>query len=114
MLASLNRMSDADSSDALASGASDTSDMSDMQHDSEPATVSGSGVVLAVNAGEFIVNLQHEPIEALGWPAMTMDFAVAPEVDLSQLSVNDKVMFQLEKRDDKYLITSVHAMQGEM
>jgi len=110
MLASLNRMSDADSSGALGDG----SDMSTMQDD-ESKVISGNGVIQAVNAGEFTLNLQHEPIEALGWPAMTMDFSVDPEVDLSQLSVNDKVMFQLEKRDDKYLITSVHAMnKGEM
>jgi len=107
MLASLNRMSDADSSGALGDGES--------EQGSDSKTVSASGVVKAVNASEFTLNLQHEPIEALGWPAMTMDFSVAEGVDISGLSVDEKVMFQLEKRDDKYLITSVHAMnEGEM
>lgn len=112
MRASINRMSDDDSSDA---SNGETSDMSDMQHDNESKAVSGSGVIKAIKADEFILNLQHEPIDELGWPAMTMDFAVAHDVDIGGLSVNDKVMFQLEKRDDSYLITSVHTMnKGEM
>ncbi len=107
MLASLNRMSDADSSGALGGG--------EAEQDSESKTISASGVVKAVNASEFVLNLQHEPIEALGWPAMTMDFSVAEDVDISGLAVDEKVMFQLEKRDESYLIISVHAMnEGEM
>ena len=58
------------------------------------------------------LNLQHEPIEDLGWPAMTMDFSVAQGVNLGDLSVDDNVMFQLEQRNDRYLITSVHKMDA--
>jgi Cu/Ag efflux protein CusF len=43
---------------------------------------------------------------------MTMDFSVAEGVDISDLSVDDNVMFQLEQRDDRYLITSVHKMDA--
>ncbi len=89
-------------------------DMSDMQ-DAEGSMdagkkVSGSGVVKMVMSEQRKLNLQHEPIEDLGWPAMTMDFAVADGVDISGLSVDDNVMFQMEQRDDRYLITSVHKM----
>ena len=90
-------------------------DMSDMQdtEKSEMVTVkkvSGSGVVKMIMSEDRKLNLQHEPIEDLGWPAMTMDFSVADGVEISGLSVDDNVMFQLEQRNDRYLITSVHTM----
>ncbi len=102
MRASLNRMSDPQ--DAENSDASDSS----------AKTVSGNGVIQEINADENTVNLKHEAIDALGWPAMTMDFSVMPDVDLSKLSVNEGVMFQLEKHGDSYMITAIHSMEGEM
>jgi membrane fusion protein, copper/silver efflux system len=92
-------------------------DMGDMQGADEPEInvdkiVSGSGVVKMILAADRKLNLQHEPIEDLGWPAMTMDFTVADGVDLSGLTIEDDVMFQLEQRDDRYLITSVHKMNA--
>ncbi len=102
MRASLNRMSDP--RDAENSDASDSS----------AKTVSGNGVIQEINADENTVNLKHEAIDALGWPAMTMDFSVMPDVDLSKLSVNEGVMFQLEKHGDSYMITAIHSMEGEM
>lgn len=90
-------------------------DMSDMQDAEESIKVSGSGVVKMVMSEDRKLSLQHEPIEDLGWPAMTMDFSVAEGVDISGLSIDDNIMFQLEQRNDRYLITSVHKMnKGEM
>jgi Cu(I)/Ag(I) efflux system membrane fusion protein len=100
MRASLNRMSDDQNGDG-----------SDMTQDEPSKIVSGTGVIQSIMADENKINLQHEAIEDLGWPAMTMDFSVADGVDLSQLAVNETVMFQLEERDDKYLVTSIHVME---
>ena len=75
--------------------------------------VAGNGVVKRVRSEQRKLKLQHEPIEALGWPAMSMDFAVADGVDLSDLSVDDIVMVQLQQRDDRYLITSIHIMNTD-
>ena len=100
MRASLNRMSDADSSES-----------SDASTDASKA-VSGNGVIKAINADDNTLNLQHDPIDELGWPAMTMDFSVMADVDLSNLSVEQTIMFQLEKHGDNYMITSVHVMEG--
>ena len=104
MRASLNRMSEQKNNGV--------SDMSEMETEAVLKTVTGSGVIKAVKADENKLNLQHEPIEDLGWAAMTMDFELADDVDISELSVNDKVMFQLQQRDDRYLITSVHKMDA--
>jgi Cu/Ag efflux protein CusF len=91
---------------------SDEADMS-MEDKSQSKVVSGNGVIKVVLTDDHKLNLQHEPIEDIGWPAMTMDFAVADDVDISGLSVDDKVMFQLEEKDDRYRITSVHVMNEE-
>lgn len=104
MRASLTRMTEP--------AAEDMSDMQDAEQSKIDSAkkVSGNGVVKMVMSDDRKLNLQHEPIEDLGWPAMTMDFSVADGVDISDLSVDDNVMFQLEQRNDRYLITSVHKM----
>jgi len=84
----------------------------DPSKDEAGTTVSGSGLVKMVMPGDRKLNLQHEPIKDLGWPAMTMDFSVADGVDISGLSSDDNIMFQLEERNDRYLITSVHKMDA--
>lgn len=100
MRASLNRMSDADSTES-SDGSADVS-----------KAVSGNGVIKAINVDDNTLNLQHDPIDELGWPAMTMDFSVMGDVDLSGLSVEQTIMFQLEKHGDNYMIMSVHVMEG--
>ncbi len=107
MRASLTRMSEP--------AAEDKSAMQDAEEAKIDAgkKVAGNGVVKMVMSEQRKLKLQHEPIEALGWPAMSMDFAVADGVDLSDLSVDDIVMFQLQQRDDRYLITSIHIMNTD-
>ena len=51
----------------------------------------GSGTVNSVDASGHKVNLTHSPIAALGWPGMTMDFEVAPAVDLRTLQPGARV-----------------------
>lgn len=72
--------------------------------------VMGSGVIKAFKSNENKINLQHEPIDELGWPSMTMDFVLDTGVSVDGLSINDNVMFHLEQRDDRYLVTAIHKM----
>jgi Cu/Ag efflux protein CusF len=60
----------------------------------------GTGTVTAVNAAQRKVGLQHEPIPAIGWPAMTMELAVAPAVNLQGLQPGSRINFSLEKGPD--------------
>lgn len=107
MRASLSRMSKADNDS--------NSDMSTMESESHAMTISAVGVIKAIKPKEHKLNLQHDPIEELGWPAMIMDFKVIDDIDISKFSIDDVVMFELEKRDSHYLITSVHKTnKGEM
>lgn len=63
----------------------------------QPGAAGTTGLVNAVNPAKRLVNLSHGPIAALGWPAMTMDFVVAPGVDLNAVKPGDPVVFTIGK-----------------
>src|SRR6266567_1680433 len=42
----------------------------------------GTGTVNSIDTAGLKINVTHAPIPAIGFPAMTMDFGVAPKVDL--------------------------------
>ena len=72
------------------------------------ASAGATGKVNSVDAKKHVVNLTHGPIPSLGWPAMTMDFGVAPAIDLGAVKPGDTIAFTVGK-DAKgmYLIDSV-------
>ena len=73
----------------------------------------GTGTVNTVDAAARTVNLSHGPIAALGWPAMTMDFAVAPGVDLQSLTPGTRVDFRIEHTEgNRYVIQSLKPAHG--
>ncbi|WP_225890120.1 copper-binding protein [Indioceanicola profundi] len=57
--------------------------------------VVGTGTVKGLDAAKGTVKLAHDPIPALKWPAMVMDFKVAKDVDLGSLSAGQQVEFAL-------------------
>jgi Cu(I)/Ag(I) efflux system membrane fusion protein len=71
----------------------------------------GTGVLREIRANENKVNMQHDPIPALGWPEMTMDFTVKPDVSLEGLEAGNMVEFELEEGDDGYVITLIRQRQ---
>ncbi len=96
MRASLMRMSDA------------PNNSTDGSMESKPKVVTGTGVITALKPEQRKLTIQHEAVSELGWPAMTMDFGLAEDVDLSGLAPDEAVMFQLEERNERYLITAIH------
>ncbi len=56
-----------------------------------------TGVVNSVDPAGHKINLSHDPIPEIGWPSMTMDFAVAPTVDLSAVKPGSRVDFTMER-----------------
>ena len=72
-----------------------------------------TGTVNSVDASGHKINLTHGPIPALGWPGMTMDFAVAPAVDLRTLKPGTRIDFTIEQGDGgTYEIQSVKPAGG--
>jgi Cu/Ag efflux protein CusF len=68
------------------------------------------GVINTVDAEARSINLTHEPIPDIGWPAMTMDLAVSDSADLSGLEAGTGVSFTLEKGpDDIFRIGTIEA-----
>src|SRR5713101_232668 len=83
--------------------------MNDMKmNDTKKATTaSATGTITAVNPANHKVTFDHGPIPAINWPAMNMEFAVAPSVDLAKLKTGDKVNFTLSGSDGQYTVQSV-------
>ena len=65
--------------------------------DGAQAAAAAVGVVRQVILEAGKVKISHEPIAALGWPAMTMTFRVKDKSVLAGIAVGDKVNFELEK-----------------
>jgi Cu/Ag efflux protein CusF len=69
---------------------------------------SGKGTINQVDAAGGIVNITHEAIPALKWPAMTMDFKVADKKSLSRVRTGQAVSFGLSKDPrDGYVISHI-------
>ncbi len=74
--------------------------------------VMGMGIVNKVFADDRRLNISHEPIEALGWPAMTMDFSLDDNASLEGIKPGSKVHFMLIKDDQgNYSIDSVNVVE---
>ena len=71
------------------------------------ASASGTGTITALNTSAREVTIDHGPIPAIKWPAMKMEFAVAPSVDLSKVKSGDKVHFTLSGSNGSYMVQSL-------
>lgn len=71
--------------------------------------ISGTGTVVSTNAAKGSIILKHEPIPALGWPKMTMQFKARNKAQLEKLKKGDQVEFQLEKSGEEYAISDIKA-----
>jgi Cu/Ag efflux protein CusF len=77
------------------------------------AHAQGVGTVNSVDATGRKINLSHSPIPALGLPAMTMDFAVAPSVDMQAVTAGTRVNFTIERdQGGMYVIQSIKPARG--
>ena len=74
-----------------------------------PQSAEGEGVVNAVDPDGGTIKLEHGPIAALNWPAMTMTFKVESSAVLSGVNVGDSVHFVLKNQDGKPVVAEIHA-----
>jgi Cu(I)/Ag(I) efflux system protein CusF len=74
----------------------------------------GTGTINSVDPAQHKINISHAPIPAIGFPAMTMDFAVAPSVNLGALKPGMRVDFTIEQgAGSMYQIQSVSPAGGK-
>ena len=68
----------------------------------------GTGKINSVDIKAGKLNITHEPIAAIGWPGMTMDFEVQDKALMANLKKGQKVVFKLtEARKGKYVINEI-------
>lgn len=71
--------------------------------------IPATGKINSIDAATGSVNVTHDPIKALGWPKMKMEFSVAKGVDLSGVKAGDAVNFSLKPEgEDNYVITKIN------
>lgn len=76
----------------------------------EPLT--GMGTVNEIFPDARKLNLSHNPIEALGWPAMTMNFELTDHATLDGVETGSVIHFTLLKDDTgNYRIDSIHVQE---
>jgi len=80
---------------------------SKMSDTKKTKTADATGTITALNAANHKITFDHGPIPAIDWPAMKMEFAVAPSVDLAKLKTGDKVKFTLSGSGNTYTVQSI-------
>jgi len=80
--------------------------------------VFASGRVDEVDRAQRRIRVSHGPIDALGWPSMTMVFDVRSQVDLSQVKGGQDIRFALvQEHAGEYVIEQIFSSEngsGEM
>ena len=98
--------------DAMKDGAQ-TSD----HHDQKATTanaVEATGKINSVDPAKGTVNVTHDPIKALGWPKMEMEFSVEKGIDLSDVKAGDAVKFSLKPEgEDNYIVAKINKVKGK-
>ncbi|MDZ4729907.1 MAG: efflux RND transporter periplasmic adaptor subunit [Xanthomonadales bacterium] len=80
------------------------------RHDDQrmPERVIASGRVDAVYPERNRIRITHGPIDALAWPAMTMEFDVVGDTDLGSIRSGQNIRFSLEQQHaGEYAIVSL-------
>lgn len=70
------------------------------------------GVVKSVDAARNTATIQHEAIQSLNWPGMTMTFKTKDAKTFAQLKPDSAVKFEFQQRGKDYVITSVNPAWG--
>lgn len=80
-----------------------------LSSDQMEGAVHATGVVNSLRKGT--ANISHDPIPSIGWPAMTMDFAVMDGAKImGGIKAGDSVMLMLKKgADGMYAISGMTA-----
>ncbi|QCT20162.1 efflux RND transporter periplasmic adaptor subunit [Jejubacter calystegiae] len=84
--------------------------MGDSPAESTPQSWSTHGVIMALNPDS--VTIAHDPVPALKWSAMTMDFTITSQ-QKAGLKTGERVMFSFTMDDDGVHIASIMPMSDE-
>ncbi len=72
--------------------------------------VAATGIVHKLMENHRMITVSHDPIVEWGWPSMKMDFSIAENVDISSLSADQYIEFDISRNDqDDYLVTAIRS-----
>lgn len=73
------------------------------------ANITATGTVKSVDATKGKLVIDHDPIPALNWPRMVMDFQLADKAMAEKVKVGEKVDFTLVPGEKKggYTVTAI-------
>ena len=70
-------------------------------HGDHEGTVEGVHATAEIHAmDEETINLTHDPIPEIGWPAMTMDLTILEDAEIGDVAPGDRVMIMLKQGPD--------------
>lgn len=69
--------------------------------------ITSTGTVTQVDAAAGTITINHGAIEAVSWPAMTMQFTAENPAILQGIAVGDSVSFELKSATETSVVTSV-------
>ena len=67
------------------------------------------GEVRKVDKDNKKITIKHGPLKSLDMPGMTMVFGVKDDAVLDKVQTGEKVQFQAEKIDGKFVVTAIEA-----
>ncbi len=73
-----------------------------------------SGTINSVDLAAGVANVTHGPMAEIGMPGMTMDFALAPDLDAASLPKGREVTLLLRRNDDLSMTLVGIAPSGEV
>ncbi|PSU70989.1 efflux transporter periplasmic adaptor subunit [Photobacterium phosphoreum] len=65
--------------------------------DKHPVVTWAKGEITAIDNDQGILTINHQPVNAWNWPAMTMDFKVNQTLTINDLIVGQQIKFEIQK-----------------
>jgi Cu/Ag efflux protein CusF len=71
-----------------------------------------TGTVNSIDVGAHKINITHDPVPALDWPGMTMDFRLAEGAELTGVEPGARVRFEISRGSGAmYQVDSVTVLE---
>lgn len=82
-------------------------DLMAAKNEPPPVTHTATGIIKKIEPASGRITLHHEAIASLGWPSMTMPFAVKDRKILAPLKMDQKVEFEFVQSGGAPVITAI-------